>query len=551
MFRRLIATFSRYRPRALTLVVLAAIAGLLVLANLSEEISPRAYPEGAPRAKISLDFDLREHDSRWPWVSPTWNVSYGWPLLWRQYVIAGFSQVVLSENYGAGRLAANLAIWLAMLAVPAGACEWWLRHHRPRLRFSLRTMLAAICLTAALCAWFTSARNRANVQDPLIDAMSDYTSCVWIERWGPRWLDHFSADRFRRRIVGAQLEAGGPDEEDYRQGLLWLGELKPLPDLQSLSLTARRLTPEMAEKIGELKQLETLQIVVIDQMPGSSLALADAIRGMRRLRSLSIAPPPYTRPNADRDATNTLLAAISELPQLERLRLEGMWIEGEELAVLARLRSLKSLAFVDIFPRSTSSPRNPPLFSHLPALPHLEAIDVLGPRMGDGDLRSLAAMPRLKSLNLLGTNVTGAGLAELAPLECLEELTISKESLSSAGFESLTRLKRLRHLRIDYFDPESLQSLDALRHELADVLLDDEIDACVRAIDRLRQSNPKLMIGGFIDEPDWFLSQLPQNVQTIPDQSPRESFREAIRDWKEKRADQAADPGAVNTPAAK
>jgi hypothetical protein len=170
IIRRLFAVFSRYRPRVLTLAVLAAIGAVIVLANLSEGYSLREATN-APLIPANLEFDLTEprdraSGQRYPVL---YNMSYGWPLLWRQYVIGIGMQVgvaigVAGECYSVSRLAGNMAIWLTMLALPAGICEWLVRRYRPRLRFSLRTMLAAMGLAAALCGWSVAVRNRAAVQ---------------------------------------------------------------------------------------------------------------------------------------------------------------------------------------------------------------------------------------------------------------------------------------------------------------------------------------------------------------------------------------------------
>ena len=52
-------TFSRYRPRVLTLVVLCVVSAMLVLANLT--------------------FDKNSED----WFAAK---SYGWPLIWHRFV---------------------------------------------------------------------------------------------------------------------------------------------------------------------------------------------------------------------------------------------------------------------------------------------------------------------------------------------------------------------------------------------------------------------------------------------------------------------------------
>jgi hypothetical protein len=148
--RRLLNAFSRYRPRVPTVLLVAAIAAPLVLANMSDELRARIGPMPA-NGGADLSFDVREPVEEGTPDSHRSNLSYGWPLAWRQYVIVMSYGMVLGECRSPGRLAGNVAMWLTILAVPAALCEWLLRRYRPRLRWSVRSMLIAIGLVAAGC----------------------------------------------------------------------------------------------------------------------------------------------------------------------------------------------------------------------------------------------------------------------------------------------------------------------------------------------------------------------------------------------------------------
>ncbi|HEV3006996.1 MAG TPA: hypothetical protein VGX78_21175 [Pirellulales bacterium] len=174
----------RYRPRVLTLMVLTAVVGLIVLANMSCD-------------QVMLD-DGSDFASLWR-ARPF----YGWPLIWRWHItIPGYgAPIELDQNYSAAHLTGNLAIWLVMLGAAAVACERFLRRHRPRLRWSLRTMLAMIGLVAAICAWCAALRDRADAQDPIISAASiaPRRFDLHLEYAGPKWLHFVGAGRSRRR----------------------------------------------------------------------------------------------------------------------------------------------------------------------------------------------------------------------------------------------------------------------------------------------------------------------------------------------------------------
>lgn len=486
-----LGAFLRYRPRALTVVVLVVVTAMLVLADFS--------------------FDLS-------WLGQCGHKSYGWPLIWERYVLVSLtvgSPRIVGWYYSAPRLIANLAIWLVMLVALAGACEWLLRRFRPRLRWSLRTMLAAVGLAAMFCSWFAAARNHANLQDRLIAAfkMSDRRGFL-VERWGPKWLDLVGADRYRRHIVFAELKVDHESVEPLRQlgGLpklrfLSVEYLTPaLDDAMADALNGKselrtlyirqwvqlddgdaRLSEQCLAAIGKLTRLEYLDLYnrtigpdrlaflagltnlkslglwnLNDDDAGSSRECLAAIAKLPRLEDLrlemtidgeglaylarlkSLKSLRLARPTNDcEQISHQCLAAIGKLTQLEYLALRDMTIGGESLACLAGLSNLKSLSIT----QSADTDSAPPL-KRLPPLPRLEVLNLDGSHVSDDDLRPVAALPRLKSLSLARTNVTAAGLANLAPLACLEELAIDGERVSQEGLGSLLALKGLKKLHL-------------------------------------------------------------------------------------------------------
>ncbi|HXT60627.1 MAG TPA: hypothetical protein VN699_18445 [Pirellulales bacterium] len=531
IIRRLFAVFSRCRPRVLTLAVLAAIGALLWLANLSGELTPRSLDK-IPGTAAEFEFDVPKSGKQREAYGFEMNMSYGWPLLWRQYVLMVYMGArVIGECHSTGRQLGNAALWALMLAVPTGMCEWLLRRYRPRVRFSLRTLLVATGLAAALFAWLAAVRNRANLQDPLIDAIESESGRIWVERRGPKWLEHIVDDRYRRRIVGVSLDVRAADEEEERVGQRLVDDLKHLSDLRYFSLEASRLTPEITAAVREMQRLEALEIVVFDFTADSSTAFGRALRGMRRLRTLSVGP--HALSLVDAEARRKFLAAIGDQPRLEQLRLERWEIDGQELALLRGLENLKSLALHDILTPGQSE-GDPPLLSHLPPLPRLEALDLLGSAIGDRDLRHVAALPRLRSLNLIGTNVTDAGLAELAQLESLEELAMDNDAGQRGGFEALLALKRLKKLHIAFFDQRWLESADAPDGEASK--RPNDIADWLRGLTALRKANPGLAIDGDAEWREPPEEALAPRCETVGDEAMADSVREAARVWKERQA---------------
>lgn len=557
MTRRLFAAFSRYRPRVFTVLLLAAIASMIVLANLSEEFSHRKvdpqFP--LPPQPSKLKFNLGEPVVAGEhYATALTNISYGWPLVWRQYVTqTQFSGVlpgiksVVGECHSTGRLAGNVAIWLAMLALPTAICEWLLRGYRPRLRFSLRSMLIVVALAAALCGWFAVASNRASVQDSLIAA---HDGNFWIDRWGPKWLEVIDADRYCRHIVGADLDASVDGDEDRRGMQLKFAQLRRLPDLEFLSLYVDTLCPEVIDGLGELRQLRTLRIEMKVLTRDTGRSLASALGKLPRLRVLSIHSDAYH----SYDRASRELPAPEALEQLERLNLGGRTIACEDLACLAGLNNLKSLALRGLYGTRVQREGDRSLLANLPASTHFESLDLLGSQIGDDALQHVAALTQLKALSLFGEDFTDDAFSQLAKLGSLEELAIDSGPFtvqSSKRNQVMLKLKRLNKLHLGYFDEElSLKSPKELRDEASRLSEDDDEHAdWLRGLADLREAKPELAIDGDVDGPDWSEEELAPKCEQIPNSFPIESAREAVRAWKEQQAATAAKQNTANPPA--
>jgi hypothetical protein len=450
-----LGAFARYRPRVLTVVVLLTVAATLVLSNLSFDEQP---------------FEIRY----WATFVHACHKSYGWPLIWHRFIIyddVASTSSTVGWYYSPTRLLANVALWLVILIAPAAACEWLVRRYRPRLRWGLRTMLAAIALIAALCTWCVAARNRANVQEPLIAEITARGGRVMFARFGPQWLDLFGVDAYRRRIVGAELESDQdyPADGDAGDEAI-LRRLGQLPGLKYLFLTAGFDDPRLIAALAEMRQLRVL--------------------GLQRNFG-SDAPE-------DQWMLDDCLSAVAQMTELEELYLSEMRFGRDHLARFDRLKKLRSLSLA--YSKNGFDPdSDPPLLSRLPALLRLEALDVSYSDIGDADLHRLAVLPRLKSLDLMGTQVSAAGLAQLGALDSLEELATDVDLATAAGLDALLAIKRLKRLHIESNDSMTFRGTEVTaklpldRGDEAFVRKAD-LDGCLRALATLRREKPGIVI---------------------------------------------------------
>ncbi len=498
--RRILTSIWRYRPRVLTVVLLLVIAALIVLANLSFDV------RGANGERLKLQ-EIMRHGIR--------QLSYGWPLVWHRYTLAfwlGPSGVV-GWYCHRGRLAANVAIWLVLFAAPAGVCEWLLRRYRPRLRWSLRTMLAAVALAATLCGWFVSERNRVHLQDELIATIRARAprgmtnpggEIVWVERRGPRWLELLRADRYRLHIIGVLVgpasEEEGEHEEREKEDLRLLKKLRRLPTLQYLFLNdIDCLTPAMADELRRFPQLRVLRLYpnrLTDDTDEALAKLTDA----KELRTLEV--DSLGEGDDFERRSRECLTAIGRITQLERLDFSFPMIDDERMDCLADLTNLKQLTVRGLQSAHRGANAKPPLFRRLPVLPQLETLRLADCEIDGRDLRDLKRLPRLRSLALEITIGNPAEIAELASLQSLEELAIAGAGnhglLSPEGLEALQALKRLKALRIPWYKPwpEVKTWLPGARLPSASA---DKEEDCFRAIEALQQSNPGLIIENYAE----------------------------------------------------
>lgn len=452
---------SRYRPRLLTLFVLAVVAVPGTLANLSYDVR-----EPPPQFQEYL----RPHISGWNKFE---QMAYGWPLTWRGrlLILIPGSCGTTGWHYSEGRLAANIMLWAMMLAIPAGLFEWLLRRYRPRPRWSLRTLLAVVALVAACCSWIAAAWQRANMQEPLIAEIKGRDGRVVFERWGPKWLDLLGADRFRRQLVGVSLGDLGYGLELHDNDGILFRRLAELPRLRYLSFRVdHRLTPGMASAVGE----------------------------MRRLRYLHVSTSLYTDRSADATRRwHAGLREIGKLTQLEELCLDGLLIEEGGLAALAGLANLRSLSLdaCVIAPLTDGGC----LVQDFPALPRLEWLNLTSCVEFDEDLRHLRVLNALKGLKLSSVSLTRNSWAELRHLEMLEEISIDEPSDDEQTWSGLLdTLRSVKRLRTMHLDQHGLRYKGAVALPLdgGDELsvLKSHAEATKHALQRLREAHPGITI---------------------------------------------------------
>ena len=201
-------------------------------------------------------------------------------------------------------------------------------------------------------------------------------------------------------IRGERFSTG--DQEMYYNAEGWtdsdLRELRHMTNLKTLHLNISASEITDWSPLGELTQLEQLQLVCSSDRAALLEMDLSFLEGLTELRSLSIT----VRCSRSADYLTMIadLSPLAGLKKLQSLSLDGL-TDVEDLSPLAGLTELETLSLrgAEYDPRAVS-------------------YDVIGPV---SDLSPLAGLTKLKSLSLLGLQ-TAQSLEPLGGLTSLQEL---------------------------------------------------------------------------------------------------------------------------------
>ena len=161
------------------------------------------------------------------------------------------------------------------------------------------------------------------------------------------------------------------------------------------------------------------------------------------------------------------LAALADLPDLQRLYLPNSAVTDDHLQHVAGLTGIRRLALW----RTQITARG---FRHLAGLENLELLDIHGSRVSEEALPHLARLPHLRQIittmtftdrglaclctfaqhprilrgKVVVEGVTNRGMADLGALTSIQELDIRNSHVSAEGYAQLVRLRLLAGLDI-------------------------------------------------------------------------------------------------------
>ena len=312
------------------------------------------------------------------------------------------------------------------MPVPFSRRSWW---HRPRIRFSLRSLMVFVLLTGGTLGWIVY---RARVQRDAVAAIEEAGGSVWYQwQWRngkpilngrppwPAWMVNLVGVDYFGGVVRVSLAQAGGDAElvsaaklgtlrdlildGSRVTDLGLARLRSLTQLQELSLMETSVTDAGLSHLVGLTNLKTLYL--------GNTGIGDAgLVHVKKLTGLNVLGLRYT------EVTDAGLAELEGLKMLQKLTVGGTKIGDDGLA-------------------------------HLTGLKGLEMLGLRNTRVTDAGLLHLTALTNLKTLDLGETRIAGAGLVHLVGLTRIERLVLRNTPMTDASASSnLGRLTGLRDL---------------------------------------------------------------------------------------------------------
>lgn len=291
---------------------------------------------------------------------------------------------------------------------------------RRRLRITLRLSMALVLVLGILMGWQV---NKARKQKEAVAAVKASGGSVryhWefvngklakgTQPNAPKWMRRLLGDEFFQEIVQVNLHTTVDNSTGKRHELASVDRADDLlallgnhQEIRMLSLQGRQVTDESLRSIGQLENLEHLQIFYAGRVTDDGIA---HLVGLKVLNSIHI----DSSQMSDRG-----LAILASLPRLENLSLQGHHFSDAGLASLKDMTNLKRL--------HVGQPRI-----------HVDSFEA---RITDRGIAYLKNLTDLIVLDIKQSAVTDKGLEELKGLSKLKMIYLSQAATTRAGRESL------------------------------------------------------------------------------------------------------------------
>ena len=194
---------------------------------------------------------------------------------------------------------------------------------------------------------------------------------------------------------------------------------RTLPCKHLILRDCSNVTESGLAEICRISQLESLYLLQPD-VSGEGIA---QLRKARQLRHLRI---------GGAGCTDSTVASIHLLSSVNELQLVGTSISSEGLRSVAKMPNLSWL-FI------SGSPINDQKIDVISNMPALQCVDLCGVGLQDEQLRTLARLPSLKYLQIFNNPISDTGLEVVEQMEHLVWVDVRKTLASEAAKERLRK----------------------------------------------------------------------------------------------------------------
>ncbi len=298
--------------------------------------------------------------------------------------------------------------------------------------------------------------------------------------------------------AGMMFRRVGPQEHGLEVDLFdsdeEVAKLTANPDVVGVCIGhTRTMTTACVQSLARYPCLTTIKLQPGTLFRGKALLRLAEVTSLRHL-TLSQPNSAYFDRPLQYQVTDTDLAFVAKLPQLESVEIQGRHISGGGIAGLARLPRLTSLTVYHPYWRD--DPLYGPkvaLLSGLADAPRLERLTVHAAQLSTRSLQGLARVKKLRELELRA-ELSAPALDALHGHPSLEVLR-GDQALSTAGLEKIPRLRAV-------FRGPSKEDLPFLRsrnpatneaERLIAALAGPDAKARTAAARRLRDAGPAII----------------------------------------------------------
>jgi hypothetical protein len=318
---------------------------------------------------------------------------------------------------------------------------------RPRLRYSVRSLLLFVLMACLFCGWVAHEIRRCrDRQDALarfkrigVQVAFDESGQIGFRRW---LISKIYGDNLVRQVRGLQfgydsgvsfLNAHGQDHSGEDLQLV-----RHFPEVAELFFGGNRITNEDLQVLRDLRQIKRLYILWSPNVTDEGMANLD---NLTEVETLAIDFTPVSDDG---------LKHLSSMSNLQFLSLAGTNVKGKGLRYLTHLNRL---CYLNLW----AAPFTDNGLKLVMEISKIERLELGATQITDDGVRYFAGSKTLRGVGLGRTSITDRNLEVLLNLPTLRSLSVARTQISQAG------VQRLKAMHLDHLVTSSAAySLDGI-----------------------------------------------------------------------------------------